>query len=73
MKDNILEFPNIVESFTDDEMKDFAKIATKIISMVCVFADNYNFDRDNILKYLVERLEIYAEIATIANYKECEQ
>lgn len=70
MKDNILEFPNIVESFTDDEMKDFAEIVTKIISMVCVFADKHNFDRDNILKYLVEKLEIYAEVATIANYED---
>lgn len=73
MKDNILEFPSIVESFTDDEMNDFAEIITKIISMVCEFADNHNFDRDNILNYLAEKLEICAEIATIANYKECEQ
>lgn len=51
-------------------MNDFAEIITKIISMVCEFANNHNFDRDNILKYLAEKLEIYAKIATIANYKE---
>ncbi len=33
MKDNILEFPNVVESFTDDEMNDFTEIVIKIISI----------------------------------------
>ena len=70
MKDNILEFPNVVESFTDDEMNDFTEIFMKIISMVCEFADKHNFDRDNILNYLAQRLEMIAEISTIANYKE---
>lgn len=73
MKDNILEFPNVVESFTDDEMNDFTEIVMKTISMVCEFADNHNFDRDNILNYLSQRLEIFAEISTIANYEESKQ
>ncbi len=70
MKDNILEFPNVVESFTDDEMNDFTEIVMKIISMVCEFANNHNFDRDSILKYLAQILKVVAEISTIANYKE---
>ena len=69
MKDNILEFPNVIESFADDEMDDFTEIFMKIISMVCEFADNHNFDRDNILNYLAQRLEVFAEISTIANYE----
>lgn len=73
MKDNILEFPNVIESFADDEMDDFTEIFIKIISMVCEFADNHNFDRDNILNYLAQRLEMFAEISTIANYKAGEQ
>lgn len=70
MKDNILEFPNVVESFTDDEMNDFTEIVIKIISMVCEFANNHNFDRDSVLKYLAQILKVVAEISTIANYKE---
>ena len=73
MKDNILEFPNVIESFADNEMDDFAEIFMKIISMVCEFADNHNFDRDNILNYLAQRLEVFAEISTIANYEAGEQ
>lgn len=73
MKNNIFEFPNVVESFTYDEMDDFTEIFMKIISMVCEFADNHNFDRDNILNYLAQRLEVVAEISTIANYKESKQ
>lgn len=73
MKSNILEFPNVVEFFTDDEMNDLTEIFMKIISMTCKFADNHNFDRDNILNYLAQRLEVVAEISTIANYEECEQ
>ena len=73
MKDNILEFPNVIESFADDEMDDFKEIFMKIISMVCEFADNHNFDRDNILNYLAQRLEVFAEISTIANYEAGEQ
>ena len=51
-------------------MDDFTEIFMKIISMVCEFSDNHNFDRDNILNYLAQRLEMIAEISTIANYKE---
>ena len=54
-------------------MNDFTEIFVKIISMVCEFSDNHNFDRDNILNYLAQRLEMIAEISTIANYGESEQ
>lgn len=73
MKDNVLKFSNVVKEFTDDEMDDFTEIFMKIISMVCEFSDNHNFDRDNILNYLAQRLEMIAEISTIANYGESEQ
>lgn len=59
---------NVVNSFTQEELFDFAQMTTNIIHNVCNFADKYNFDRDNILKYLVERLSIFAEIATISDF-----
>ncbi len=59
---------NIVNGFTQEELSDFAQMITNIIHDVCNFADKYNFDRDNIVKCLVERLSIFAEIATISDF-----
>ena len=57
------------EKFTDAEMEDFAEMFNEILTQVCLFADMHNFDRDNILKYLSQRLDVFSEIATIRNYE----
>lgn len=57
------------EKFTDEEMSDFTEMFNDVLKKVCVFADKHNFDRDNILKYFSQRLDIVAEIATIRDYK----
>ena len=59
---------NIVNGFTQEGLSDFAQMITNIIHDVCNFADKYNFDRDNIVKCLAERLSIFAEIATINDF-----
>lgn len=59
---------NVVNSFTQEELSDFVQMIINIAYDVCDFADKYNFDRDNIFKYLAERLSIFAEIATINDF-----
>lgn len=57
------------DSFTDDELKDFASLFNETIKNICIFADKHNFDRDDIAKYFAERFDYFADIATIENYR----
>ena len=45
------------------------KIVINIINAVCKFADEFNYDRDNILAYLANHLVTYSELATIREFK----
>lgn len=58
-----------VERFSDEEKEDFAAAVCEIISKICVFADKYNFDRDNMFAYFVDNLALMAKIATIKNFE----
>ena len=58
----------IVDKMTDEEMLVFAGITNNILTQVCIFADKYNYDRDNILAYLASRLYTLSEIATIKEF-----
>lgn len=60
---------NIVEEMSDEEQRAFVEIVINIINVVCKFADEFNYDRDNILAYLANRLVTYSEIATISGFK----
>lgn len=57
------------EKFTDAEMEDFTEIIVNVIESICVFADENNFDRDNIFKYFSQRIYLMSEMATISDYK----
>lgn len=60
---------NIVERMSDEEQRAFVEIVIKIINEVCKFADNFNYDRDNIFAYLVNRLTTISQIATISEFQ----
>lgn len=60
---------NIVEQMSDEEQRAFVEVVIKIINEVCRFADNFNYDRDNILAYLVNHLTAYSEFATISGFQ----
>lgn len=58
-----------VERFSNEEKEDFAAAVCEIISKICVFADKYNFDRDNMFTYFVDKLALLAEMSTIKNFE----
>lgn len=60
---------NIVEQMSDKEQRAFVEIVINIINAVCKFADEFNYDRDNILAYLANHLTAYSEFATISGFK----
>ena len=59
----------IVLHMNDEEQKAFVEIVIKIFNEVCKFADEFNYDRDNILAYLVNHLATCSEIATIRGFQ----
>lgn len=59
----------MVDKMSDEEMDDFSQIICNIISDICIFSDKYNYDRDNILKYLIQTMNTMAEISTINNFQ----
>lgn len=61
--------PTIVDKMTPEELDSFSDVIKDIINSVCIFADYYNYDRDNILAYLAIRLSIFSEISTIKNFE----
>ena len=61
------QMDNVVEAFSDEEMEDYASVFTQIINDLCRFADKYNYDRDNIMKYTAQRFSVFAEITTVEN------
>lgn len=61
--------PTIVDKMTPEELDSFSDVIKDIINSVCIFADYYNYDRDNILAYLANRLSIFSEISTIKNFE----
>lgn len=60
---------NIVERMSDEEQRAFVEIVVNILNEVCKFADEFNYDRDNILAYLVNRLTVCSEFATISGFQ----
>ena len=59
----------IIDKMSDEEMDDFSQIIINIISNICMFSDKHNYDRDNILKYLIQTMNTMAEISTINNFQ----
>lgn len=59
----------IIDKMSDEEMDDFSQIIIDIISNICMFSDKHNYDRDNILKYLIQTMNTMAQISTINNFQ----
>lgn len=59
--------------FSDEEMDDFAYDLNSVIEIFCKFSDKHNFDRDNIIAFVAEKLQQFSEIATVKNYEVREQ
>lgn len=57
-----------VATLSKEWREDFAATVTEIILKICVFADKYNFDRDNMFTYFVDNLALLAEMSTIKNF-----
>lgn len=62
-----------VNGFSDKEMDDFAYALNSVIETFCKFSDKHNFDRDNIIAFVAEKLQQFSEIATVKNYEVREQ
>lgn len=62
-----------VNSFSDEEMDDFASALNLVIETFCKFSDKHNFDRDNIIAFVAEKLQQFSEFATVKNYEVREQ
>nr|DAM49397.1 MAG TPA: hypothetical protein [Caudoviricetes sp.] len=60
---------NIVERMSDEEQRAFVEIVINIINEVCKFADNFNYDRDNIFAYLVNRLTAYSPFVILSEFQ----
>lgn len=58
-----------VDEFSDGEMDDFAFALNSVIETFCKFSDKHNFDRDNIIAFVAEKLYQLSEIATVKHYK----
>lgn len=62
-----------VEHFLKEEKGDFVadmcEIMYETISKICVFADKYNLDRDNMFDYFVDTLALTAKMGTIKNFE----
>lgn len=58
-----------VDGFSDEEMDDFASAINSVIETFCKFSDKHNFDRDNIIGVVAEKLYQFSEIATVKHYK----
>ena len=58
-----------VDEFSDEEMDDFAFALNSVIETFCKFSDKHNFDRDNIIAFVAEKLYQLSEIATVKHYK----
>ena len=58
-----------VDGLTEEEAEDMAIIVNKTIEEICLFSDKHNFDRDNMLKYYVELIGTFTEIATIQDFE----
>ena len=56
-------------NLTDKEIEDLQSIVADTLASVCVMADKHNIDRDSMLKYFADMLTVFAEVATIQNYK----
>ena len=56
-------------NLTDKEMEDLQRIVADILAGVCVMADKHSIDRDSMLKYLVDMLTAFVEVASVQNYK----
>lgn len=60
---------NIVEQMSDEEQRALVEIVINIINAVCKFADEFNYDRDNILAHLANCLTACSELATISEFQ----
>ena len=60
---------NIVERMSDEEQRAFVEIVVNIINEVCKFADEFNYDRDNIFAYLVNRLTAYSPFVILSEFQ----
>lgn len=60
----------IVTDFNEDEAHDFTMIISHdLIPKLIKFADDYNFERDSIIKYTADLLTAMSEISTFENFK----
>ena len=56
-------------NLTDKEMEDLQSITTDTLASVCAMADKHSIDRDSMLKYFVDMLTAFTEVASIQNYE----
>lgn len=67
MKDN----SEVVIDFNEDELHDFNMIISHImIPKLIKFADDYNFERDSIIKHTANVLTVMSETATFKYFKD---
>lgn len=57
------------ERLTDKEMESLQNIVSSTLANICAMADKHNIDRDSMLKYFADMLTVFAEVASIQNYK----
>lgn len=56
-------------NLTDKEKEDLQGIVTDTLASVCAMADKHSIDRDSMLKYFVDMLTAFTEVASIQNYE----
>ena len=56
-------------NLTGKEIEDLQNIVTDVLASICTMADKHNIDRDSMLKYFADMLTVFAEVASIQNYK----
>lgn len=56
------------KDLSDKEIEDFSDLTKKGLAEICRISDAHNIDRDSALKYLVDMLAAFTEVAIIQNY-----
>lgn len=56
------------KDLSDKEIEDFSNLTNKVLAEICRISDAQNIDRDSALKYFVDMLTAFTEVATIQNY-----
>ena len=62
------EYRKDIGRLINEDLDEFASMLGDTVKNVCLFADEYNYDRDNILAHLASRLTIVSELGSIKNF-----